>query len=65
MLDKMGFYGSIFLARLFSEKTRGIAIALVSAVSSSLFCLEFNTLSTVFHLFNGDSSQVHVSWTIF
>ena len=28
-------------------------------------CLGFNAISTVFHLFNGDSSQIHVSWTIF
>ena len=27
--------------------------------------LEFYAVSTVFQLFNGDSSQIHVSWTIF
>ena len=28
-------------------------------------CLGFYTVLTVFHLFNSDSSQIHVSWTIF
>ena len=28
-------------------------------------CLWFYAVSTVFQLFNGDSSQIHVSWTIF
>ena len=26
--------------------------------------LEFYAISTVFQLFNGDSSQIHASWTI-
>ena len=30
----------------------------------SLVCLWFYAVSTVFQLFNGDSSQIHVSWTI-
>ena len=28
-------------------------------------CLGFYAISTVFQLFNGNSSQIHVSWTIF
>ena len=28
-------------------------------------CLGFYAVSTVIQLFNGDSSQIHVSWTIF
>ena len=28
-------------------------------------CLGFYVVSTVFNLSNGDSSQIHVSWTIF
>ena len=28
------------------------------------YCLGFNFVSTVFHLNNGDSSQIHISWTI-
>ena len=28
-------------------------------------CLGFHVISTVFQLFNSDSSQIHVSWTIF
>ena len=28
-------------------------------------CLGFYAVSTVFQLFNSDSSQIHVSWTIF
>ena len=28
-------------------------------------CLGFHAVSTVFHLFNGDSSQIRVSWTTF
>ena len=27
-------------------------------------CLEFYAISTVFQLLNGDSSQMHVPWTI-
>ena len=27
-------------------------------------CLGFYAVSTVFQLFNGDSSQIHASWTI-
>ena len=27
-------------------------------------CLGFYVVSTIFQLFNGDSSQIHVSWTI-
>ena len=30
-----------------------------------LFCLVFYAISTVIQLFNGDGSQIHVSWTIF
>ena len=34
--------------------------------SSNFFvCLGFYVVSTVFQLFNSDSSQTHVSWTIF
>ena len=28
-------------------------------------CLGFYAVSTVFYLFNGDNSQIRVSWTIF
>ena len=31
----------------------------------SLFVLVFYAVSTVFQLFNGDSSQIHNTWTIF
>ena len=30
-----------------------------------MICLGFYAVSTVFQLFNGDSSQIHVSWTFF
>ena len=30
-----------------------------------IVCLGFYPVSTVLQLFNGDSSQIHVSWTIF
>ena len=30
-----------------------------------LVCLWFYAVSTVFQLFNGDSSQIHISFTIF
>ena len=30
-----------------------------------IVCLRYYTVSTVFHLSNGDSSQIHVSWNTF
>ena len=36
-----------------------------TAIGNLLFWLGFYAVSTVFKLFNGDSSQIHVSWTIF
>ena len=28
-------------------------------------CLRFYAVSKIFQLFNGDSAQIHVTWTIF
>ena len=39
--------------------------SMVKCRKSNPVCLGFYPVSTVFQLFNGDSSQIHVSWTFF
>ena len=49
--------------RLFSENSR--AKGELGHFRNLFVCLGFYAVSTVFQLFKGDGSQIHVSWTIF
>ena len=50
---------------VFSQEETNLSVAyLFFFVTCKLTdCLGFYAISTVFQLFNGDSSQIHVSWT--
>ena len=65
--DTVGNVETEVISLMFSKvNLMGSAFEEVKDIDVNLFiCMVFYTVSTVFQLFNGYSSQIHVPWTIF